>query len=111
MEKQKLSYATGVLILGILSVLSSCCYGIGFLFSIIALVLFSIDAKKYRLNPDLYDNYSTLNVGRILAIVGLVLSALLIAFVVWFIMEIGLENFQDEEALQEAIQEMFGAKQ
>uniref|UniRef100_UPI004049BBB5 CCC motif membrane protein n=1 Tax=Flavobacterium sp. TaxID=239 RepID=UPI004049BBB5 len=111
MEKQKLSYATGVLILGILSVLSSCCYGIGLLFSIIALVLFSIDAKKYRMNPDLYDNYSTLNVGRILAIIGLVLSVLFITFIVWFIMQIGLENLQDQEAVQQAIEEMFGVKQ
>ena len=55
MEKQKLSYATGVLILGILSILSSCCYGIGLLFSIIALVLFSIDAKKYRMKSNVLE--------------------------------------------------------
>jgi hypothetical protein len=109
MEKQKLPNATAVLVLGILSVLGTCCYGFGIVFSIVALILFTIDVKKYKANPDLYSNYSNLNVGRILAIISLVLSVLFLSMIVWFIMQIGLENFQDEEALQQAIQEMFGA--
>ncbi|MFY8186588.1 MAG: CCC motif membrane protein [Flavobacterium sp.] len=109
MEKQKLPNATAVLVLGILSILGTCCYGFGIVFSIVALILFAIDVKKYKANPDLYSNYSNLNVGRILAIISLVLSVLFIGMIVWFIMQIGLENFQDEEALQQAIQEMFGA--
>ena len=109
MEKQKLPNATAVLVLGVLSVLGTCCYGFGIVFSIVALILFTIDVKKYKANPDLYSNYSNLNVGRILAIISLVLSVLFISMIVWFIMQIGLENFQDEEALQQAIQELFGA--
>jgi uncharacterized membrane protein len=109
MEKQKLPNATAVLVLGILSVLGTCCYGFGIVFSIVALILFTIDVKKYKANPDLYSNYSNLNVGRILAIISLVLSVLFLSMIVWFIMQIGLENFQDEEALRQAIQEMFGA--
>lgn len=109
MEKQKLPNATAVLVLGVLSVLGTCCYGFGIVFSIVALILFTIDVKKYKANPDLYSNYSNLNVGRILAIISLVISVLFISMIVWFIMQIGLENFQDEEALQQAIQELFGA--
>ena len=109
MEKQKLPNATAVLVLGILSILGTCCYGFGIVFSIVALILFAIDVKKYKANPDLYSNYSNLNVGRILAIISLVISVLFISMIVWFIMQIGLENFQDEEALQQAIQELLGA--
>lgn len=109
MEKQKLPNATAVLVLGILSILGTCCYGFGIVFSIVALILFTIDVKKYKANPDLYSNYSNLNVGRILSIISLILSILFISMIVWFIMQIGIENFQDEEALQEALQEMFGA--
>lgn len=108
MTKQKLPNATAVLVLGILSILGTCCYGFGIVFSIVALVLFAIDVKKYKANPDLYSNYSNLNVGRILAIISLILSLLFISAVVWFITTIGLENFQDPEALQEAMQELFG---
>jgi len=109
-EKQKLPNATAVLVLGILSLLGTCCYGFGIVFSIVALILFTIDVKKYKANPDLYSNYSNLNVGRILAVISMILSIAFIAFVVWFIMQIGLENFQDPEALEQAMEEMFGAK-
>jgi heme/copper-type cytochrome/quinol oxidase subunit 2 len=112
MEKQKLSNATAVLVLGILSLIGTCCYGIlGLICGIIALILFSIDNKKYKANPDLYDNYSNLNVGRILAIIGSILSVLYLAFIVWFVMKVGLENFQDPDAMKEIMEEMFGVQQ
>lgn len=109
MEKQKLPNATAVLILGIIALLGTCCYGvIGFICGIIALVLFSIDNKKYKANPELYDNYSSLNAGRILAIISLVLSILFISLVVFFVAKIGLENLQDPEAVQEILEELMG---
>src|SRR5690554_7567960 len=59
--------ATAVLILGILSILGCCFYFSGIVFGIIALVLASKDMKLYKQNPNAYSNYSTLNIGRILA--------------------------------------------
>jgi hypothetical protein len=111
MEKQKLPNATAVLILGILALLGTCCYGvIGVICGIIALVLASIDTKKYKINPDLYDNYSNLMVGKVLAIIALVLSVLFITLIVVVIGAIGMENLQDPEAIQSAMEEMFGAQ-
>lgn len=74
MEKQKLPNATAVLILGIFSILTCCLYGGGMIFGIIALVLAKKDMALYRLDPAAYDGYSNLNTGRILAIIGIVLS-------------------------------------
>lgn len=83
MEKRNLPNGTAVLVLGILSIVTCCCYGfIGLTFGIIALVLANKDLKMYNESPELYLNYKNLNVGRILGIVGIVLSALtLLAFV------------------------------
>lgn len=76
MEKQKLPNATAVLVLGILSLPLCCCYGIGAVLGIIALVLARKDMALYRENPELYSNYSNLNTGRILAIIGIVLGVI-----------------------------------
>ena len=53
--KQKLPNATAVLVLGILSILTCCCYGvIGLILGIVALVLASRDMKLYFENPESY---------------------------------------------------------
>ena len=83
MEKQKLPNATAVLILGILSIPLCCCWGIGLVLGIIALVLAKKDLALYKMDPALYSNYSALNTGRILAIVGIVLSAISIILMIF----------------------------
>jgi hypothetical protein len=110
MENQKLPNATAVLILGILSILTCCCYGVvGIILAIVALVLANKDTKIYTENPDLYSNYSNVKIGKILAYIGIVLSLIYLAFVVWLIVTFGYETLQDQEALQEAIRDKFGA--
>lgn len=110
MEKQKLPNATAVLILGILSILTCWCYGIlGIIFSVIALAIGARDFKIYRLDPEKFTNYQNLNVGRILAIIGLVLSVLMIIMVVWMISIVGLENMQNEDLMRERITDYFGS--
>jgi len=84
MERHSLPNATAVLILGILSILTCCCYGIGVILAIIALILASKDMKIYKENPEIYTNYANLNIGRILSIIGLVLSALSLLFTIYF---------------------------
>lgn len=109
MENQKLPNATAVLVLGILSILTCWCYGIiGIILGIIALFLSSSDLKLYRLNPQDYINYQNLNIGRILAIIGLVLSILTMIFFIWVISYIGLEALQNPELMQERMNELQG---
>lgn len=109
MEKQKLPNATAVLVLGILSILTCCCYGIiGIILSVIALAIGSKDFKTYQLDPEKFDNYQHLKIGRILAIIGLVLSVLMIIIIIWAISIVGWENMQDQEMINQRINDYFG---
>lgn len=93
MEKQKLPNATAVLVLGILSILTCCCWGIiGLILGIVALILAKKDIALYIENPELYDGYSNINTGRVLAIIGIILSTLYLIFTIYLKI-----NFTDEE--------------
>lgn len=97
MEKRNLPNATAVLVLGILSIITCCCYGIfGLISGIVALVLANKDIKLYRESPELYSNYQNLNIGKILAIIGVILSgiALLVYGFLFSLGEEGLKEFQ-----------------
>ncbi len=96
MEKKQLPNATAVMILGILSLVTCCCYGIfGLIFSGIALILANKDMKLYKENPELYSNYGNLNTGRIIAIIGLILSSIFILYLVYLIYSIGWDGIQE----------------
>ena len=99
MEKQKLPNATAVLILGILSILTCCCYGIvGLILGIVALVLAKKDLTIYIENPELYEGFSNINTGRILAIIGIILSSIYLIFTIYLyavVGEVGLKDFQE----------------
>jgi predicted PurR-regulated permease PerM len=82
--KQKLPNATAVLILGIASIPACFCWGIiGLVLGIVALVLASHDQKRYELQPEQYDNYGSLAIGRTFAVIGMVLSTLFLAFTIY----------------------------
>ena len=106
MEKQKLPNATTVLILGILSIPACCFYGIGLALGITALVVAKQDLKSYKLNPDNYDGFGNLNTGRILAIIGIVLNALLIISMIAIFVAFGMAALEDPALLQEKIKQM-----
>lgn len=109
MEKQKLPNGTAVIILGILSIVTCCCYGIlGIILGVIALVLAKKDTQLYLENPELYSNYSTIKTGKILAYIGLVLSFIYLLLVIWMFATFGFEGMQDQELMQEQIREMLG---
>lgn len=96
MEKQKLPNATVVLILGILSILTCCCWGlIGLILGIVALVLASKDSKMYAENPEIYEGYSNLITGRVLAIIGIILSSIYLIFTVYMMVFVGEEGMKD----------------
>ncbi|MDR1763588.1 MAG: hypothetical protein LBR64_06520 [Dysgonamonadaceae bacterium] len=90
-----------VLILGILSIPTCCCYGAGLIFAIIALVLASSGLKAYRAAPEKYTpgSYSNLSAGKICAWIGIVLSVVYIGYIVWLGFYIGWENFGNPEVI------------
>ena len=75
--QQKLPNATATLVLGILSIISCCCFGLpGLIFGIIALAISQNSVRMYRENPSEYIDYGNLQAGRIMAIIGIVFSSL-----------------------------------
>ncbi|CAA7195959.1 MULTISPECIES: CCC motif membrane protein [Chryseobacterium] len=109
MDQQKLPNATAVLILGIVSIVGCCCYGIpGVVAGIIALVLYKKDNELYKQNPSMYSNYSNLSTGRILGIIGIVISVLYIAYLIFALSFIGWDAMKDPQLMQERIKELTG---
>jgi hypothetical protein len=96
MEKQKLPNATAVLILGIASILTCCCYGIiGLILGIVAIVLAKKDSATYNENPELYSGYANIKTGKILAIIGIVLSSIYLIITIYFYTVVGEEGMKD----------------
>ena len=86
--QQNLPNATGVLVLGILSIVFCFCYGIiGITLGIIGLVMAKKALKLYLAAPDSYTEISYRNVkaGRICAIVGLCLSSVYVVIAIIYI--------------------------
>ena len=98
--------ATAILVLGVIGIIGSCCYGVpGTICSIIALVLFSKDKKLYLANPELYTeaSYKNCKTGKICAIIALSLSILFILLTIGFIAVVGVAALSDPEALKHAL--------
>lgn len=106
--QQKLPNATAVMVLGILSIVTCICYGIfSVVLGAVGLILAGKDKKLYMQNPSLYTNYGTLNTGKILSIIGLVLGVICIALMAWVISIVGMDALQDQELMQQRIEEYF----
>ncbi|MCC8146664.1 MAG: DUF4190 domain-containing protein [Bacteroidales bacterium] len=101
--------ATVILVLGILSIIGCCCYGLpGLVCGIIALVLSKSAKEQYIQNPSLYtqSSYSNMNAGKICAIIGLILSVLFLVYVIGMILFVGIDALSDPVLLQERLQEL-----
>lgn len=109
MNDQKLPNATAVLVLGIISIVTVCCYGIiSVITGAVGLYLAKKDGTLYQANPTMYSNYSNLNTGKILCIIGIVLGALYLLLVVFFLVTFGIDGMQDQELMRERIEDMLG---
>ena len=109
MENQQLPNATLVLVMGILSIVGCCCYGIpGLIFGIVAIILGTKATKIYKQDPQLYTGYGNVQAGKIMGIIGVVLSVLAVIYILWVISYFGWETLQNQELMQERIQEMMG---
>ena len=85
----------------ILSILTCCCYGvIGLILGIVVIVLAKKAKEIYLADPELYTGYNNVKTGRILAIIGIVLSAiyvlLIIVTLIFYGGVEGLQEMQDE---------------
>jgi hypothetical protein len=103
--QRALPNATAVLVLGILGIVFTCCYGGGLILSIIALVLYSKDKSLYVANPELYTEVSFKNAksGRVCAIIALVLSILCLILVFIAIALVGFAGLSNPDALRQAL--------
>lgn len=108
MEKQKLPNSSAVTVLGVLSILGSCCFGgaLGLICGIIALVLAKKAKETYHNNPEAYDGLSSINTGKTLAIIGIVLSLLIIASVIFAGFYFGWDALGNPEIMQERMEEL-----
>lgn len=86
-RRPSLPNSTAVLVLGIISIPTSFCYGfIGITLGIIALVLAKKDLKLYNENPNLYSGYENLKSGRICAIIGLSIGSVFFLFLIMYLL-------------------------
>lgn len=96
MEKQQLPNATLILILGILSIVTCCCYGIiGLPLGIIALIMANKATLLYAENPELYSGFQNVKTGKILAIIGIILNGIYLIYAVWLFSTIGYEGIKE----------------
>ncbi len=91
MEQQKLPNATISIVLGSISFIACCCSaGLGgLIFSGIAFFLAKKDEKLYSEQPELYSNYGQVKTAKIIAIIGLALAALSLAWSIYSIISVG----------------------
>lgn len=99
-QRQQLPNSTLILVFGILSIVGCCCYGIvGLIFGIIAVVMAKKATDVYNANPEMYTGYQNVKAGKIMGIIGIVLSVLvlianIVALAIWGMD--GLEEMQRE---------------
>ncbi|WP_420602372.1 CCC motif membrane protein [Flagellimonas sp.] len=106
MEQQKLPNATLILVFGIISIVTCCCYGIiGLIFGVIALVLANKATKVYMENPEMYTDFKNVKTGKILAIIGIILNVLFLIYIIWAISYFGWDALQDPERMQEILEQ------
>lgn len=108
MEKEQLPNSTIIIVLGILSILGSCCFAglLGLIMGITAMILAKKAKKTYNENPEIYDGLNNVNTGKILAIIGTILSLIIIALVVFIGLYFGWEVIGNPEILNERLEDM-----
>lgn len=78
---ENLPDSTAVLVLGILSIIGSFCYGVvGLILGIIALAISGRPERLYRQSPTRYaqSSYSNLKAGKVCGIIGICISGLVL---------------------------------
>ena len=106
MEKQKLPNSTLILVFGIISIVTCCCYGVlGLIFAVIALVMAKKATTLYMENPELYDGFNNVKTGKILAYIGLALNVIYLVYTIWLFATLGTDGIMN---MQEEIMKRYG---
>ena len=97
--------STGVLVLGILSIPACCFYRgiLGIVLAVIALVLAGKAQNLDASNPGDYTDKSRSNLkaGKICAIIGFIINAILILILTWLVSKFGWEVLSDPTILED----------
>lgn len=90
-QKPNVPNAVAALVLGILSIVTSCGF-VGLILGIIGLVLAIKGRQAYLMAPDSYTGYGMLNAGRIMSIIGICIGGLYILYMIVFAAIIGMSD-------------------
>lgn len=95
---QKLPNAQTVLILGIVSIVGTCCCTglVGVICGLIGLNKYKTDKILYDQNPSEYSDFSNLSTGRILCIIGLILGALQLIYTIFILATVGVSGYMEQ---------------
>lgn len=105
-ERQQLPNSTLVLVFGILSIVGCCCWGIvGLIFGIIAVIMAKRATEIYNANPEMYIGYQNVKSGRILAIIGIVLSTIALIANIAGLLIFGMDGLEE---MQREMMEQYG---
>lgn len=109
MERTTLPNSTASLVLGILSIITGiCCYGVlGVILGAIAIILGKNAQNTYNKEPEIYNGLGNAKAGFITGIIGVILSLLYIAFLVWLFSAIGWDAMQDPDLMRERLEKLF----
>ncbi|WP_310991684.1 CCC motif membrane protein [Aequorivita marina] len=105
MEKQKLPNSTLILVFGIISIVTCCCYGLGLIFGVVAIVMAGTATKIYMQDPELYTGFQNVKTGKILSIIGIVLSVIYLVYTIYLFSTLGMEGIMN---MNEEIMEQYG---
>ncbi|QIE58327.1 DUF4190 domain-containing protein [Rasiella rasia] len=96
MEQQKLPNATLILVFGIISIVTCCCYGVlGLIFGIIAMVMAKKATATYMANPEQYSGYQNVKTGKILAIIGIILNVIYLGYTIFLFATLGADGIMN----------------
>ena len=91
-QQPALPNSTGVLVLGILSIIFCWTWGVaGLILGIISLTMSGKASALYLANPNQYSlsSYNNMKAGRVCAIIGTILSALFLIYIIIMIAFVG----------------------
>ncbi len=96
MSIRKLPNSTAVYFLALVSMFIFCFAGIGIIPAIIAYIVALKSEKVYRLSPAQFNNFGTIRKGKIIAIIGIILTLIIISVAIWTLITIGWDAWSDE---------------
>ena len=96
MEKPSLPNSTIIIVFGILSILTCCCWGVlGLIFGILAVVMAKRAKEIHLAEPGVYKGYNNVKIGRILGIIGIILSVIYLILIIVAIATYGWDGIQE----------------